>query len=283
MSDDADWTVTGLLLHPGGQILVNLTATDGEDFYTMLSEIPDIARPAEGGPAEAAYEGQFWITALAQGPDGAVYACDADGHVHDNASGTWRVTPVAPDGLRAIACLPDGTVITGGTGGRVYRLDARGWRAMAPDLGIWINALAGQGAQDFAAAGDEGALWLWRGEGPGRRVDLPTDATFQDLLRDGAGYLVCGDNGALFRGAGEDWADLTATAHDLYEMARYGDEVWLACGEAGVGRLTDNGIEIVRDTFIAHGIRTAGRYAAFAGGPSVIRHDGEIWLRYSYG
>lgn len=277
------WTAAGVVLQPSGEILVNLSATDGENYYTMLSAIPDIEQPARGEGAEAVYEGEFWITALTQAPGGAIYACDADGNVHDNATGEWRVTSVAPDGLRAIACLPDGTLITGGTGGLVYRLDAGGWRAMTPNIGVWINALAGQSAQDFAAAGDKGALWRWRGDGPGQRIELPTDASFRGLLRAGADYLACGENGALFRGAGEDWTDLTVPGHDFYDMACYGAEVWLACGAAGAGRLTDGRIEIVRDTFTAYNICSAGRFAAFAGEGSVIRHDGKAWLRRTYG
>ncbi len=277
-------SIGGLLLDPGGAILACIVTTDYESFHSALRPIPDIAVPMSGGEIPAAYQGNFWITGLARAPSGAIYACDADGSVHDNATGPWRVTALSPgQGLRAIACLGDGTVLTGGTSGVVYRsLPDGGFEALEPAPGQWINAFAGKGRDDFVVVADGGTAVRWDGGGASS-IDLATDATLHDVLLDGSTYLIAGPNGLLFRGAGEVWEDISRGSDAYFELARYHGKLWAAAGPGGVLDLTDAGAEPVRQTFNAYRIRTAGRFAAFAGDNLVVRHDGEVWSGYKFG
>lgn len=277
-------TIGDMLLASDGALLACVVTTDYESFHSALNPIADIATPMSGGQLPALYQGNFWLTGLAMAGNGAVYACDADGTVHDNATGAWRQRPVSPGkALRTIACLADGSVLTGGTGGVVYRSrDGQPFEALSPGLDTWINDFAGSSADSFVVAADGGVLVQWQG-GQATRVPLATDATLNAAFLDGDRYLVAGARGLLLRGTGDAWDDITSTDADLFGIARYGREIWLAAGPGGVLRLNGDRLEQVRKTFVAHRIRGGERFVAFAGDNLIFRHDGVAWPGYRFG
>lgn len=277
-------TIGDMLLDPGGAILACVVTTDHESFHSALNPIPDIATPMTGGQLPAAYQGSFWLTGLARFGSGPIYACDAEGNVHDNAAGSWRQRPVSPGkALRAIECLPDGTILTGGTSGEVFRSrDGGVFERLLPEAGSWINAFAGTDAENFVVAADDGVLLQWQG-GTGRQIDLATDVTLNAAFWDGGSYLVAGAKGLLLRGSQDAWDELGGSDADLFGIARYGDEIWLAAGPGGVLRLVGDELAQVRKTFVAHRIRGTDRFAAFAGDNLLFRHDGAAWPGYRFG
>jgi hypothetical protein len=281
--DDLTRSVAAVLTEPGGGILVDLVTTDYESFHSVLTPIPDIASPESNAESEEAYAGPFWLIDIDRAANGALYACDGDGNVHTNRSGVWTVEPVSPGkGLRVVCALPDGTVLTAGTEGVVYRRGAEAWTAISPSFGQWITGMGGRTGRDLAVCGDNGLVAVLSGD-TWTTPMLPTDATLNALIAVGEEFLAGGQNGTLFRGNAEAWADLSGSGHDIHGLAVREGMVWAACGSAGAATLAEDGaIEVVRDTFAAFCVHSAGPHIVFAGNLTVARFDGATWKGRRY-
>lgn len=283
IEEDISTSIAAVLADPNGGILVNLISTDFESFYSTLTPILDVEDVVENAVSEELYGGEFWLVDLhrCEGT-GALFACDSDGNVHTNASGIWKIEPVTDAGLRVIRCLPDGSVITAGTDGIVYRREEESWSAISQSFGQWITGMDGRSQNEITISGDAGLVAQYHRK-EWHIVDLPTNSTFNTVLALPDAYLVGGSKGTLFRGDGESWVDLTSGSADVHDLAIYKEQIWVACGTAGVGQLMDDSIEIVRDTFAAFIIHAAGNYLALAGNDIAMRFDGERYKGRRYG
>ncbi len=280
--DDLGKSVGAILLNENGALLNAVVATDGESFYSVLSPIPDIAAAVFQTDVPGIYSGNFWITAFDRDRNGNLFVADADGRVHTNLTGSWTIENVTlGKGLRTVRCLPDGTILTAGTSGTIFRREPTGWLPMNEPVSQWINDIDGAGELDFVAVGDAGLVLKRVGTG-WDRPEIPTNATLHGVLSLGKDYLVCGAKGAIFRSDGTAWRDLSFGSVDLFGMREYRQEIWIACGTDGAGVLTDDGIEARRQTFAAYSIDTAGQFIAFAGNNIVVRHDGSAWHGFGY-
>lgn len=283
-SEDSRTSIGAILTEPNGALLVDVVITDGESFHSFLTPQRDIADQVTNDTSEeAVYSGSFWLVDMDRGSSGALFACDADGNVHTNVSGRWGIEPLSPGhGLRVVRCLPDGSVFAAGTDGIVYRRDREGWVAVSDSFGRWITGLDGRSAADLVIAGDAGLVAQFDGTS-WSSVDLATDLTFNAVLASDGRYVVCGAKGALFEGSGATWQNRTASTHDLHGLAHYRGEVWLACGSSGAGRLTSDGVEIMRSTFAAFSLSAAGDIIAFGGNNIAARFNGTSWHGRRFG
>ncbi len=287
-------SIGAVLAEPGGALLVALVTTDQESFWTSLTPLPDISVPATDLPSGEIYSVAAWLTSLDRRADGALFACDADGHVHTNASGAWAVEPVCPGrGLMVVRCLADGSVLAAGTSGVVYRRGEVGWEALGESLGVWLLGLEGAAAERFVDCGDEG-LVATRDEHGWHKTTLEGATSLNAVLATPEGYLVGGRGGALYRGERDRWvaipgvqgggADAGGEPIHVHGLARGADAIWVACGAAGAGRIdADGALRIVWATFAPTSVHAAGPYAAFGAGRIVARTDGTTWLGRVYG
>lgn len=278
-------SVAGLTLDSNGGIVACIVATDQESFHSALRPVPDISVPMTGAEIPAIYQGAFWLTDIARAPSGAFFACDADGSVHDNSTGEWTVTAVSPGaGLRTIAFLDDGTILTGGTSGCVYRRRADGtYEALDPELGSWISSIAGRGRDAFVAVGDGGSVLEWS-DGAGRKLELARSGLLHAVIVDGDDYLAVGEKGQLWRRRGDAWkVQRTGAERSYFDVALYGGATWVAAGKHGVAEVNGKQVTPVRETFHPTRVRTEGRFAAFAAGGILARYDGAAWFGYKFG
>lgn len=282
-TDDLSTSVGAVLIERGGAMLVDVVTTDYERFASSLIVLRNIDEQVVGEPSDEIYRGSFWLLDMHRSAAGAIYAGDADGNVHTNASGSWMVEPVTPGlGIRVVRCLPDGSVFAAGAAGTVHRRDPDGWVPVSENFGQWITGLDGRSATDLVVAGDAGLVAQLSGSN-WERIALPTDITFHAVLAFGGDYLVSGASGALFAGSGPNWQDRTSTSSDLHAMSIYESDVWIACGSDGVGRLGADGIENVRHTFAAYVMHAEGSFICFGGNDVVARFDGTNWRGRRYG
>lgn len=285
-TEDRDLTqsIGCLLTEPGGAMLIDLVTTDYESFWSVLTPLPDIADTTENAASVEAYKEEAWLTDMHRAPDGALYACDGEGNVHTNVSGSWQIEPVSPGkGLRVIRCLADGAVLAAGTAGIVYSRQPAGWVAISGPLGQWITGMDGSSGSSLAVCGDAGLVATFDGAG-WTVVDLPSNATFHSVLALPGGYLVGGASGALYRSTADGWEDLGGSGFDIHGLARRETEIWAACGSAGVALMEPDGtLNIVKSSFAAFCIHASGRYLALAGNLTAVRFDGADWKGRRYG
>jgi len=283
IEEDISTSIAAVLVDTSGGVLVDLVSTDYESYYSTLTPIPDVEKHVENADSEELYGGEFWLVDLHLCEEtGALFACDADGNVHTNASGTWKIEPVTKAGLRVIRCFPDGSVFTAGTDGIVYLRERESWTAISESFGQWITGMDGRSQADLTISGDAGLVAQYI-DGEWNIVELPTDITFNAVLALKDEYLVGGCKGTLFHGQGGSWKDLTSGDADIHDLVLYQDQIWIACGTRGVGQLVDGSIEIVRDTFAAFVLHAAGNYLALAGNNIAMRFDGERYKGRRYG
>ncbi|MET0596687.1 MAG: hypothetical protein ABWZ57_02340 [Mesorhizobium sp.] len=276
-------SVDDVLIDKDGRIQCMVVMSDGENFHSIVAEIADISVRKAGGRANKLYRGDFWLTAMARTSSGAFLLTDSTGRVHTNLSGAWAIENVSPGhGLRCLWVSPEERIYCGGTDGIVYERVSGGWVAISPSLGNWLTAITGQDHSDLLAVGDNGLVARFDGAS-WTGVDLGTNVNFNATLLDTAGdYLICGTRGTLFRGRGDAWVDISSGETNLFDLVTFANSVWVACGPGGVGRLTDSGIEIVKDTFAAFAVDAAGQFLAACGNNIVGRFDGENWFGYRY-
>jgi hypothetical protein len=266
-----------------GRIYLIVVMSDGENFYSRLTRLNDIAIQAAGEPIGEQYGGNFWLTDMTRTPDGHFFLADGNGNVHTEVDGAWTIEPVSPGrGLRCLWISAEGQVYAAGTLGVVYQRKSDGWEAISPPLDNWISAIGGPTHSNLLAVGNNGLVWRFDGSA-WRQVELATNANFTGILWQAPDvFTICGDSGALFRGSGDEWADLSTGGGDLFKLTAYTTDIWVAAGTAGVGRLTEAGLTIVRSTFAGYRIHSAGRYLAAAGNNIVARFNGENWHGRSY-
>ena len=282
-SSDLSITVGAIVVEEGGAMSADVVTTDYESFSSSLVILRNIEEQVVDAESEEFYGGSFWLLDLDRSANGSIFAGDADGNVHTNASGEWTVESVSPGfGIRVVRCLPDHTVFAAGSEGIVYVRTPDGWAAASANFGQWITGLDGRTASDLVIAGDSGLVAQFDGTN-WTRIELPTDVTFHAVLSFENEYYVCGASGALFSGSGLVWQDRTSLRSDLHGITNYDGEIWLACGSDGAGRLGPNGLEIVLNTFAAYSVHSAGHYLGFAGNGSVVRFDGTNWHGRRYG
>ena len=277
-------SIVSIVAEPSGTLIVDLVTTDGESFFSVLTPLRDIAETRANMPSDELYNGAFWLVDVCLSPEGHIYACDAEGNVHTNASGAWQVEPVTPGaGLRVVRVLPDGSVFAAGNAGTVHRRSPDGWLAVGESLGAGITSLDGRSADDLAICGDAGLVAVLSGD-RWTRPDLATKMPLNTVLAQAEGYMVGGAGGALFRSVGGVWNRLGGSSLDFHGLVSYRGEVWSACGSAGAARVAPDGsVEIMRNTFAAFSIHAAEPYIAFAGNQTAVRFDGTEWKGRRYG
>lgn len=273
------------LVNAEGKLLVNLVSTDGEYFESHLFPVDFDADEDEDDDedTDAIYSCDGWLVGLCGEPGGNLFACDADGNVHHNASGSWLVEPVSPGrGLTAIRILRDGTVLAAGTAGIVFARGKTGWTALGTAFDGAITGIDGLSIRDFTICGAAGLIAQRRGD-EWIRPKLPTDAQVNCVLATDDGYLAAGVGGALFREREGSWENLSKPGPDIHQLAIRHEEVWAACGSAGAARIAaDGGVTIVRDSFAAYDIHAAGDYLGLSGNDIAVRFDGTDWFGRSY-
>lgn len=282
--DDYSLTAAAVLVNAKGEMLTNIVAYDGESFHSRLSPLADIAAGGSTDEVPELYDANRWFTAMVLSKAGHLFVADGDGRVHTNVSGSWQTEDVCPeDAINAIHCSTGNTIFAAGVDGRVYRRDRDSWSAISDSFNTWINDIASFSDEDVMVVGDEGLVAQMRGS-EWASYDIETNATLNGVLADKSGnYMICGANGLLLRGAVDQFEDITSADFDLYKMVHYGDEIWIACGSRGAGRLSeDYAIEIVRDTFAAYRISVDNGMIGFSGNDIVARYDGTKWAGYRY-
>jgi hypothetical protein len=283
-SEEYTTSVGAILVDSDGRIDCIVVMSDGESYYSRLTRINDIARPVASEKIEEQYGGNFWLTDMVRTAYGNFFLTDADGKVHTEISGAWATEDVSPGkGLRCIHNSDDGQLYAAGTQGIVFQRMPAGWEAISPPLGNWISAIGGPSRTNLLAVGDAGLAWRFDGT-TWTEVSFSTNVNLTGILWAKPDiFTVCGGRGTIFRGNGDEWASISTGADDLFKLAEYDGQTWIACGKVGVGRLVGDGLEIMRSTFAGFRIVASGRFLAAAGNNIVARFDGNEWKGFGYG
>lgn len=282
-NDEFTTSVGGLLVDDQGRIDSIVVMSDGENYYSRLTRINDIGIEVAQEKVIEQYGGNFWFTDIGRTANGSFFLPDANGCVHTDLNGAWHIEEVCSgSALRCIWITPEGDIYVAGTSGIVYQRKSEGWQAISPPLGNWITAIGGPTHTNLLVAGDNGLVWRFDGT-EWVRIDLGTNVNLTGILwRAPKHFMICGGRGTLFQGSGDDWENISRGGVDLFKMVLYRGEIWIALGSSGVGRLTDDDIATMRDTFAAFRIHVAGSYLAAAGNHIVARFDDTTWRGYGY-
>lgn len=94
---------------------------------------------------------------------------------------------------------------------------------------VTLENLAGHGRDDFMAVTSEGHLAHFDGK-RWRRISLPLETGFNGVCTLKDGYAICGNEGAVLLGSGDDWRVIRPpdTEREYYGIATYQDHVYAA-------------------------------------------------------
>lgn len=275
-------SVNGISVDDAGRIDSIVSISDGENVYSRLTRIEDIAKNVSRDDVGEIYGGNFLLTAIVRTKDGTYFLSDAGGRVHTGAAEKWTSESVCEGrGLRCLWVSDDDDVYAAGTEGVVYRRAKDAWKPVSPPLGDWISAIGGSTHSNVVVVGDKGLAWRFDGA-TWKRIELGTKASLRGIVWTEPSFMISGAGGALFRGSGDRWDDVSPGGSDAFRMTSYAGDVWVACGKEGVGRLEDGKVTIVRSTFAAFQIEATSKYLVAAGNNIVARFDGKDWKGFGY-
>lgn len=281
--DDDDYSVScdGVAVDEGGVLYSVAVYTDGEGFNSFVSSDSDLGAD-DGNVHTELLEAQIWFTDLWRSEAGNLYVSDADGCIHRFDGSAWSVTQVSKQVLVSVWGLSDTEIYTAGHEGVVYRWDGHAWSAISQQLGDVVFTVRGSSGRDLYACG-ENALFRHFDGTEWAPIELPTNQGLTGLLVLASNdVLVCGAGGVLFRGSGQDWTDLSQSGLDLYAMAQYRGEIYLAAGGDGLFRLEGDEAVNVKDTFMPYTVTANATYLAAAGDTLAVRFDGTTWKATVY-
>ncbi len=129
--------------------------------------------------------------------------------------------------------------------GIMFRWNGKKWAEM-PSPGWGVMEVHGVAKDIIYAVGRRGLIARWNGKA-WKKIKALTDGNLEHLqVIDEDEIHAVADDGALLRGTAKKWEVVLVDDGPLYGVARFKDQLWVAAGTRGVGRVKGGAIEIVK-------------------------------------
>jgi hypothetical protein len=265
---------------PDGRLLVLVVMTDGEGFYSYITRFTDL----DTGAREVVYEAPVWLTSMAISPTGTIYAVDADGSVHTDATGTFVATDTHSDsGFTRVWCLDDDNVFACGNRGVMVRKKGRQWAQFNSGLDGDLYGVHGTGVADLYTVGEEGRTFHYDGRAWVRIEPFTNYLLNSVLCVSPKSVYVCGMNGALFHGSQARWRQLEAPPVTYHSLAQWRGTVYVAAGGAGVFVVEGNVVNSFQKGLTLYKLLGSDDFLLGAGGDLCAYFDGQSWSGNRFG
>ena len=128
--------------------------------------------------------------------------------------------------------------------GVMFRWDGQAWSEVAPPGGMVIG-LHGK-RPDLIVAVGKGLISRWDGQ-RWNAVEVPSGLVLNAVWVEGEDEMyACGPSGILMEGSVHGWAQRLQAPHGLFGVAKFKGDIWLGCGDAGVGKLQGQAVQIIK-------------------------------------
>lgn len=225
---------------------------------------------------EAVYDVHRWVVSMWLAPTGTFYAIDSRGELVANGKPGGFITKKP---LLRIWGLTSKQLFVIGRAGLVMRLDGKAWRDMSIKGAGVVHRIGGTAPDRLFAATAKG-LYRWDGSA-WRNVTLPKKVALRGLYVDKADVLVAGEKGfcASVADAG-DAVTVIPGAGDFQAIARFGGEIYVGGGAAGILMARKGALVVVKSTIPAYSLTASSKQLVAAGGNAIAAFDGAAWNGY---
>ena len=199
---DGEWLEFDL----ANEAILSVDATPGGEAY-VLGENGTVVR-------------FDWKTPQTQDELSASRKLFANGQVHDKGP------------LRRIRVLGE-DVLCAGSAGQVYWLRGDSFEPLPPPTVdgelVTIEDLAGNNRGDFIAVASEGYAVHFNGRS-WQTLALPIHTELTSICKLEQGYAICGKSGAVMKGSGDEWSDLSPVDgdRDYWGVAAHQGTIYVA-------------------------------------------------------
>lgn len=258
-----------------GKGLAYLTVQTSETKDSWRSRISTTKDFATYDP-EAVYDVHRWVVSMWLSPTGTFYAIDTRGELIANGKPGGSITKKP---LLRIWGLSSKQLFVIGRAGLVMRLDGKQWFDMSIK-GAGIVYRIGGTAPDRLFAATAKGLYRWDGAA-WRAVKLPKKVALRGLYVDKTDVLVAGDKGfcAVVADAG-DAVTVIPGSGDLEAVARFGGDVYVGGGVAGILMAKKGALVAVKPTIPAYSLTSSSKQLVAAGLNAIASFDGTAWNGY---
>ncbi len=225
---------------------------------------------------EAVYDVHRWVVSMWLSPTGTFYAIDSRGELIANGKPGGFITKKP---LLRIWGLSSKQLFVIGRAGLVMRLDGKQWIDMSIKGAGIVYRIGGTALDRLFAATAKG-LYRWNGS-TWRAVTLPKKVALRGLYVDKTDVLVAGEKGfcATVAEAG-DAVTVIPGAGDFHAVARFGGEIYVGAGAAGILMARKGALVAAKSDIPARSLAASSKQLVVAGLNAMASFDGTTWTGY---